>query len=394
MTPSKSQAKNRQKIAIYTMLKNPGPLLGSFLKYHLSIGFDHIFLFFDDPHDESVPEAQSYPNITVIKNDESLRKKWEKTYHFINHVEIREYLDSLVLARQILTAGVAIEMALEGGIDWLLQVDIDELFYSPSQSVGDHFQSLTDRNISRVRYLNYEAVPESADVNDPFREVTLFKKNPATLDGGGITREQQQLIDSCPQLQSRFYFFYMNGKSAVRVREGVRTKDWHGVTLPEDSGLRARLHARIFKSKAVGLAERLTPRLVRLLERYIYPGREVCSTDPMILHYPCCGFENFLRKYANYGQFADTWFGLIDIGSRLGTFTIDSRDIVATGDYLLAREFYIRRVVMSNQEQKEGLVNAGLLCRIGGPATLLEELKGSEDGGRGFVQAGEQQRLL
>ena len=38
-----------RRAAIVTTLRNTESVLASFLDYHLSIGFDHVFLFFDDP---------------------------------------------------------------------------------------------------------------------------------------------------------------------------------------------------------------------------------------------------------------------------------------------------------------------------------------------------------
>ena len=374
MTQPKSKADKRPTVAITTMLKNPGPLLESYLTYHLSTGFDHIFLFFDDPRDPAIPEAQSYRNVTVIRNDESLRRKWEKTNQYNADKSVRDYVDSEVIARQVLNMEVALEMAVERGIDWLLHIDVDELFYSPSQSVSEHFQSLADHGISRAIYLNHEAIPESVDVRDPFRETTLFKRHPKTLNGRTITEEQQRLINECPQLPERFYFFYRNGKPAVRAREGALPQGPHGFTLPEDRGWRARLHGKVFRSKAAKLAERVAPGFTRRLNHSLYPVRQIYSSDPMILHYPCCGFENFWSKYVSYGRFADAWFGKVDIAACIGSFTLESRDVVATGDRDLARDFYARRVVMSDPEQIAKLTNAGLLCRIDGPAILLEEL--------------------
>ena len=374
MTQSKSKADKRQRIAITTMLKNPGPLLESYLTYHLSTGFDHIFLFFDDPHDPAILEAQSYRNVTVIRNDESLRRRWEKTISFTTDREVREYANSLVMARQILNMEVALGLAVEKGIDWLLHIDVDELFYSPSQSVREHFQSLADHGISRAIYLNHEVIPESADVRDPFREATLFKKHPRTIEGKAISEEQQRLIDECPQLPERFFSFYRNGKSVIRSREGTLPSGPHGFTLPEDRGLRARLHTKAFNSKAAKLAGRFAPEFVRRLNQNLYPVRQVYSSDPMILHYPCCGFENFWNKYVNYGRFADTWFGQVDIASSIGSFTLESRDVVGSGDRGLAKDFYTRRVVMSDPGQVAKLIDAGLLRRIEGPAALLEDL--------------------
>ena len=45
------------KVAVVSTLKMPegrSKPVDSFLRYHLSVGFDHIFLFFDDPADRSI----------------------------------------------------------------------------------------------------------------------------------------------------------------------------------------------------------------------------------------------------------------------------------------------------------------------------------------------------
>jgi glycosyl transferase family 2 len=362
-----------QRVAIVTMLKNPGPLLRSFLTYHLAVGFDHVFLFFDDPNDPAILEAQQYKDVTVIRNDEALKRELRKTKMYQNG-EIRAFADSQVSARQPLIVEVAVGLALRERFDWLLHIDCDELFYSPTQTVKEHFQALADHRIARILYVNHEVVPESADVWDPFREATLFKKHPYTLAERRITEEQRRLIDLCPQLPERFYYFYRSGKSAVRLREGVLPCGPHAFTVPEDRGWQARLNLKVFKSKPAMLAAKVAPGLVKGLADGLYPCRTGLSLDPVILHYPCCGFENFWNKYVNYGRFADTWMGKIDIAATMGSFTIESRDLVARGDRRLAKDFYTRRVVMSDPGQVAKLIDAGLLCRIEGPAILLEEL--------------------
>ncbi len=50
-----------------------------------------------------------------------------------------QYRDREVMARQVLNAGVAVQMCLERGIDWLLHIDHDELFVSGHDSVQEHF---------------------------------------------------------------------------------------------------------------------------------------------------------------------------------------------------------------------------------------------------------------
>jgi hypothetical protein len=127
------------RVAIATMLKNPGPLLGSFIQYHLAIGFDHLFLFFDDPNDPSIAEAQQYRNVTVIRHDKELLQKFieKEVYAQIGHL-----IHSEMMARQQLCVEVALDLARQNDFDWLLHIDIDELFYSPNCSVKEHFMRL------------------------------------------------------------------------------------------------------------------------------------------------------------------------------------------------------------------------------------------------------------
>ena len=65
-----------QTPAIVTTLKQPGPSLASFLRYHLAIGFSRIFLFFDDPSDPYIEMARKFRHVRIIKNDAHLRRKW------------------------------------------------------------------------------------------------------------------------------------------------------------------------------------------------------------------------------------------------------------------------------------------------------------------------------
>jgi hypothetical protein len=365
--------RQEQKVAIVTLLKNPGPLLDSYITYHLDAGFDHMFLFFDDPDDPAIPEAQKYCGVTVIRNDEALWRELEKTEMYQND-DIRQFARTQLNARQPPIVEYAIGLALREKFDWLLHIDCDELFYSPTYSVKEHFQNLVDHGMERMTYVNHEVIPESADVLDPFRESTLFKKHTWTLPGKRITEEQQRLIDLCPQLPKRFYNFYRNGKAAVRLRPGVLPHGPHGFSTRAERGFRARLHRRVFDNWPVKLAAKVAPRLVKRVTNGLYPSRRGVSTDPVILHYPCCGFENFWQKYVNYGQFPNTWFGKVDIASNIGSYTLESRDVVARGDRAQAKEFYTQRSVIRDPEEIATLTDAGLLCRIEGPALQLERL--------------------
>src|ERR1044071_3813734 len=140
-----------QKAAIVTTLRNAGPSLDSFIRYHLSLGFERMFLFFDDPNDPDIAIARRYPRrVTVIPHDENLRRSWRQTRQFSLFTHFSHFIDREVMARQMLNTEVAIGLAMKEGFDWLLHIDCDELFYSPGQTASEHFSELSNKGIRRI----------------------------------------------------------------------------------------------------------------------------------------------------------------------------------------------------------------------------------------------------
>jgi hypothetical protein len=272
-----------------------------------------------------------------------------------------------VMARQTLNAEVALALALERGFDWLLHIDADELFYSPGVAPAEHFARMTEAGVSRVKYLNHEAVPERASVRDYFREVTLFKINPQCLDGGSLGEAQRRLLAGVPQMPEKFFHFYQQGKSAVRLREGIMAAGPHEFLLPEEAEGRPLLQTEpIAPAGDESVSYRLS----------VDPSTgdsfktAVCRA-PLVLHYPCCGFDNFWKKYATLGRFGDKWFGQQDITAKQGPFHTDSRDVVTGGDRRAAEEFYRERIVLDDERVVRRLTGAGLLKRIFEPSRVL-----------------------
>jgi hypothetical protein len=324
----------KTRAAIVTTLRDADPVIDSFIIYHLLIGFDHIFLFFDDPRDPSIAKARKYRNVTVVSHDGVLRRMWKQTRLYAEDQQLREFLDREVMARQILNVEVAIGLAMENHLDWLLHIDVDELFYCPGQSVTEHFGSLSVSGIQQINYLNYEAIPERVGIEDYFKEVVLFKKNPQALSGGWFNEAQIDVIRSIEILPDTFFLFYGNGKSAARVTQDLLPAGVHDFwSLPDQKS--------------------------ELLK------------EPVILHYPCCGFEHFWRKYKNLGRFADKWFDEINIAETGNQFHIEARDVVSRNDREIAKDFYEKRVVLSDAQRIRILVENDLCCFIYEPSTLI-----------------------
>jgi len=70
-------------------------------------------------------------------------------------------------------AAVAIEMATKDNVDWLLHIDTDELMY-PGGNDGfslQHVLAAFADDVDTVVFPNYESLPESDKIHDPFTEV-------------------------------------------------------------------------------------------------------------------------------------------------------------------------------------------------------------------------------
>ena len=104
--------------------------------------------------------------------------------------------------------------------------DADELFYpGPKTDAATHFGGLNQAGVATFCYQNHEAVPERHGIIDPFKEVSLFKRS---LELVKHTQEAQIAVDfwQCRQ-DGMFFYYYDNGKAAVRVSEDARPLSVH-----------------------------------------------------------------------------------------------------------------------------------------------------------------------
>jgi hypothetical protein len=364
-----------QKAAIVSTVRGAGATIGSFIRYHLHIGFARIYLFFDDPQDPGMEHASGFPEVLVTRHDDRLRAAWARTRFY----RLRRYDRNGVylMDRQQLNVAFAIERALQEGIDWLLHIDQDELFYTPaffrtpSRTVDSVLQDYLDRGICNVNFRNYEAVVEQPDIVDPFRQVTLFKRQPGTLPGGRFAQGQVRQIRAVPQFSERFFFNYANGKSAASVSRELIPDGVHDFFLREQQGWWPGVLRRLALNRLTQRQAARRPAVQRASDKLLAQQRRRCDVtyEPLILHYWNCGFEQFWAKYASfdyYRSFRDQ--GTLD---RISPYHQEAAQVVQDGDQGKAREFYERRTVISDHNLVERLIGSQILCRITDPAEWL-----------------------
>lgn len=201
------EAAARASCAIVSTLKGiPGAELETWLSWHLTRqGFTKIFLFFDAP--EEMAEAKKildkWGNRIVATPVEEVFLEAEyrqcRRWKVLKHKLHEDWL-----ARQELHVEIAMRWAAVDGIEWFLNIDLDELFVlgasgssSSDRSGGPdagavpliapmHFGAVP-AGVNTVQYLNHEGVPEVSRHDgmmvNRFESVTLFRRNPRCFTG-------------------------------------------------------------------------------------------------------------------------------------------------------------------------------------------------------------------
>jgi hypothetical protein len=237
-----------------------GSQLDAWCEHHFALGMEHIILIFDhlaDPAEAADADrlASIYPpsRLTVWSGERLVEEDWPGVPAGPEVTELKQLAclgssSAAVAARQTMNASAALQSAKAGALgerplDWLLHLDLDELFYLEGAgrgggTLGDHFAAASTAGFSLIRYLNHELLAPHQHGLPP-----RFKVNPrlaaARLGPAGWTMLVQHL--SMAQSDTRPYFNgYLNGKSAVRVRAGVAAAGVHGWTVaagtPDERG--------------------------------------------------------------------------------------------------------------------------------------------------------------
>jgi hypothetical protein len=200
-----------------TTVLNPGPQFESFLRYHLASGFERIYVFFDDPHDSSINVAKRIKGVKAIPCDAKTRRRWKSLQVYR---QIKDTINKTYLTRQTLNANLGRDMALNEKFDWIFHVDCDELVYNSWNRPIGKFMSEIPEDVDQVILQNHEIVPQRMDVENPFVEITLFKKNLATF--GKVAKWRQKIFNHYFNKAGRIYFFaYFVGKAAARVKPNI-----------------------------------------------------------------------------------------------------------------------------------------------------------------------------
>ncbi|CEM22552.1 unnamed protein product [Vitrella brassicaformis CCMP3155] len=328
--------------------------LRSFIRYHLAKEFAKIYLFIDDPHDWAAREVARQcqcDGLRVFERGEQLERDIMAECCDL-FSRLKDIHHTEVVARQMLNASYAAVVASADGMDWLLHIDSDELFYTEEPSVKPHFQALTGNGYHQMTYANHEGVPTSIDCQDYFAAVSLFRTHPSHVP---FTHEARRAMHWWVERLGRgqYFAFYDNGKSAARVVPGLRARDVHRWALPPSTGGSSPRWGSTFadlRALAAGGGPAATENGEGRGGRPVYDSS--FRDGPCILHFAVCGLSWLMDKYQRLGGFHDSW-----LGGKLPiapSFHLDCRDVVARGDEQQIERFYRSRVMFDESSDADG----------------------------------------
>lgn len=263
--------------------------IDQFIHYHSTIGFKKFYLFIDDNCQAVLEKTKKYPHVITFLREEALFNEWKKLSAF-EIKEKKEIVEAEVMVRQELNFFVAHKIAKESGIDWLVHIDIDELFYPNGNNLQEHFKLLQINDYKSITYLNYESISTKIESSSMYSSSEAFKINFFKHKHWFFNSEQKKFIDGASWLPKKYFNFYQNGKSAISTY-GQRLKFFDVHSIMGDG-----------------------------------PRKLGNNKDPIILHFPCARFIDFKKKYNRLGEFSDMWMGHKRAGEFIDELHLRSRD--------------------------------------------------------------------
>ncbi|XP_021887429.1 glycosyltransferase-like KOBITO 1 [Carica papaya] len=335
------EANLRPKICVTTSTSAGLDQILPWMFYHKVIGVTTFFLFVEgqaaSPNVSKVLE--SIPGVKVIYRTKELEEQQAKS-RIWNETWLSSFFykpcNYELFVKQSLNMEMAIVMARDAGIDWILHLDTDELIHPAGAHEYSLRQLLLDipANVDMVIFPNYESSVEQDDIKDPFTEVSMFKKNYDHLPKDTYFGLYKESTRGNPN----YFLTYGNGKSAARIQDHLRPNGAH------------RWH------------------------NYMKTPNEIKLEEAAVLHYTYAKFSDLTSRRDRCGckptkEDVKRCFML--------EFDRSAFIIASTGTDEEMLNWYREHVVWGDKDLKLKLLKKGILTRIHSPMVIIQALRES-----------------
>ena len=262
------------RVALVITVKNEARLLKQNLRYHLAIGIEKIYVYFDKATDNGKLVIKDIEGVEV---NDSVSAEIYKQVDYLQH--LCNNADKIHTARQCLNTYNAQIKCRDLGIDWLISLDADELFvadYKKPISLKDFFEPLKSYDVVQLQTL--EVLAKQMAYNKVMLEEIEFKI-------------QKNFKSHFNRIYHKFYNPYR------------KTSIVHSYWLGHNMG-----------KLAIRVDSDTIPKNVH---RYQTINKTPLKTIKRgcILHYHLYDFEDFIKKYKNFKAHPNTFLSGNDIGS-------------------------------------------------------------------------------
>ncbi|KAI3811728.1 hypothetical protein L1987_21457 [Smallanthus sonchifolius] len=220
----------KPKICITTSTSAGLEQLLPWIYYHKVIGVTNFFLFVEGKAAtpsvskvlESIPKVKLIHRTKELEEEQARSRIWNETWLASFFYKPCNYE---LFVKQSLNMEMAIVMAQEAHMEWIIHLDTDELIYPAGAREYSLRRLLSDvpENVDTAVFPNYESSVERDDIQEPFSEISMFKKNFDHLMKETYFGNYKEASRGNPN----YFLTYGNGKSAARVQQNLRPNGAH-----------------------------------------------------------------------------------------------------------------------------------------------------------------------
>ena len=293
------------KVALVITVKNEERILRTNLIYHLAIGVEKIFVYFDGTTDNGRETISDLEHVACFNSVDG------KTYSDLKYLEkFNSQFHENHTARQCINTFDAKQKCLKLGIDWLLSLDADELFLmhlSKSITLSEFFNSHKNFDIIQLKPL--EAIGRKLVYNDVMKEEDMFKLKPHFKHWNDKISFNYYDPYQDKLFKQPAWFGHTMGKCVFKVNSNIIPKNVHRYKASDNS----------------------KPNILNA---------------GYVLHYYQYDYIDFIKKYRNFKQLPDTFLS----GKPIPNMTKLWRRLVNDPqfDELYLKEYY-RKYIFNDQ---------------------------------------------
>ncbi len=348
-----------KRFAITYTVKNEASLLPDAIAYHLGIGCSRIYVFLDGTTDNTLQLIKDIDR--VVCADSIDPESIPDSPAWIRDI-LPRWKENMDVRKRINTY-VASQYATDEGIDWLINIDPDELLLmneAANDAPGNHedFFSSIPEHIDQILVPNLEALPIGEGSGRPFVDCTLFlRRFPITEFLWRWSSAMIRRTVSAPKMNAwyDYWFYYLRFRGALpRLMRHPVT----GKSIPAGYFLGYSNHKSFIRTSVAA-------KFLFNIHRWQRVQKQPTTMKKgYILHYDLCSAEYFCEKFRQRppAMLVTAFFCRYMIGQIARDLPIE-----------MARNFFLNNICISNAATLDRLRQRGIVTEITFISRLMQQ---------------------